>query len=99
MGRVTKWRGVRGTAVDKGGMLEIDFTSSGYSDPGFISGPPEKCYPPEGEEERTVKGARLFGLELPTELWKKIEGELQEIVDVHEFDAAGESGRQYDPEA
>lgn len=98
MSRGKSWSGVRGTAVSEGGALEIDFVSTGYSDPGFISGPPEKCYPPEGEEERTVSGARLFGLELPMEMWKKIEGELQEIVDEDDFDAEHEADDQYDPE-
>jgi len=27
----------------------------GYSDPGRCSGPPENCYPPEGENEGTLK--------------------------------------------
>lgn len=27
----------------------------GYYDPGKISGPPENCYPPEGEDYRTVE--------------------------------------------
>ena len=29
----------------------FSYTSSGYYDSGKISGPPESCYPPEGEEE------------------------------------------------
>jgi len=33
--------------------LVIEGTSSGYCDPGCTYGPPEKCYPPEGEDERT----------------------------------------------
>ena len=33
--------------------LVIEGTSSGYYDPGRTYGPPEKCYPPEGEDERT----------------------------------------------
>jgi hypothetical protein len=41
--------------------LEIEFVSSGYIDPGSIAGPPEKCYPPEGDEERTIVGMRLCG--------------------------------------
>ena len=28
----------------------------GYSDPGVLSGPVERCYPPEGEMEIEVKG-------------------------------------------
>ena len=33
--------------------LVIEGTSSGYYDPGQRYGPPEKCYPPEGNDERT----------------------------------------------
>lgn len=34
--------------------MEICFTSSGYYDPGVLSGPPERCYPPEGDDERLL---------------------------------------------
>ena len=40
--------------------LEIGFRSVGYDDPGSTYGPPEKCYPPEGEDERTVESVTLF---------------------------------------
>jgi len=33
--------------------IVIEFESSGYYDPGICSGPIEKSYPPEGEDERT----------------------------------------------
>ena len=42
------------------GMLEINFLSTGYYDPGVRSGPPEKCYPPEGEDERVFNGAVYY---------------------------------------
>jgi hypothetical protein len=29
--------------------VEIEVTASGYYDPGVLDGPPERCYPPEGE--------------------------------------------------
>jgi len=90
------WSGVTGTASE-GGILEVDFTSSGYEDPGRVYGPPEDCYPPEGEEEREVVTARLFDEELPEEFRKKIEADLQEIVDEADFDAAHEGAGQYDP--
>jgi hypothetical protein len=34
--------------------LDIEFMSSGYYDPGKIYGPPEDCYPPEGDDEREL---------------------------------------------
>lgn len=34
--------------------FDINFVSSGYYDPGRISGPPEDCYPPEEEDEREM---------------------------------------------
>ena len=40
--------------IDDGDVLCIDFESSGYYDPGVCSGPPEKCFPPERDEERLV---------------------------------------------
>ena len=39
--------------------LVIGFRSSGYSDPGVLSGPPERCYPPEGEDERVLDYVEL----------------------------------------
>ena len=35
--------------------LFIEAESSGYEDPGRTWGDPETCYPPEGEDERTIK--------------------------------------------
>lgn len=34
--------------------IEIPFLSSGFSDPGKLYGPPENCYPPEGDDERLL---------------------------------------------
>ena len=39
--------------------LVIDFVSSGYYDSGRTSGPPENCYPPEGDEDRELVAAYL----------------------------------------
>jgi hypothetical protein len=39
--------------------LTIEFRSSGYYDPGVLSGPPEKCYPPEGDDDREMEGVAL----------------------------------------
>jgi len=52
MPRISRWNNVPGelcTEVD----LVLPFFSSGYSDPGQCSGPPERCYPPECDDERT----------------------------------------------
>lgn len=36
--------------------IRIPFLSSGYYDEGKVWGPPEKCYPPEGDDERIPDG-------------------------------------------
>lgn len=36
-------------------VVMVDFTSSGYYDPGQKFGPPERCYSPEGDEEREIQ--------------------------------------------
>ena len=41
--------------------LGIDFTSSGFYDPGVTSGPVEGCYPSDCDDERTCTGACLYG--------------------------------------
>jgi hypothetical protein len=40
--------------------ISIDALSSGYYDPGRISGPPDSCYPPEGEDERVITYVTLI---------------------------------------
>jgi hypothetical protein len=43
--------------------LRIPYRSKGYYDAGQCSGPPERCYPPEGEDERFLDGfAEVVGL-------------------------------------
>lgn len=34
--------------------LFITFRSSGYYDPGYTSGPPDQCYPPDGCDDREL---------------------------------------------
>ncbi len=48
-------------ALEHGDEIElvIDFLSNGYHDPGRCSGPPEDCYPPEGEDEREIEDAHI----------------------------------------
>lgn len=45
------WSNVPGSVC---GEIEIEFTSSGYYQPAKLIGPPENCYPEEGEDERQV---------------------------------------------
>ncbi len=40
--------------VNTDGQMIIEFLSTGYEDSGQLYGPPEKCYPPEGSDERTL---------------------------------------------
>ena len=44
--------------------LVIDLVSSGYYDSGRTSGPPENCYPPEGDEDREPVRAYLMRYEV-----------------------------------
>jgi len=57
--------------------LNIEFHSKGYEDPGCTYGPPENCYPPEGEDERWLSEATINGVELPPQL-------SQELFDLYE---------------
>ena len=61
---------------DQYAELRVDFKSSGSSDTGTFSVPPERCYPPEFDDERTlvdawfdVDGARV---DMPRELQQKL---------------------------
>lgn len=53
--------------------LDITFLSSGYDDPGVCSGPPEGCYPPEGEDDRVLSDVFLcwddVWQQVPKEAW------------------------------
>lgn len=66
-------------------LYEIECDVTPY-DPGYTSGPPEKCYPPEGGECEIVS-VKLNGKEIPYELWAqigldaKVEGEIAEAAE------------------
>ena len=45
----------------EGVYIEVEAKSTGYSDPGKLSGPAEDCYPPEDDDEREIVKAKLFG--------------------------------------
>jgi hypothetical protein len=47
-------------AVSRPLELVVCWTFSGYYDPGRSYGPPERCYPPEYEDEREICGVALY---------------------------------------
>lgn len=49
----------RGDNADALGLV-VSFKVEGWSDPGKCYGPPENCYPPDGEETRTVTGLEFI---------------------------------------
>ena len=51
-----------GTPEEASYQLEIIFSSSGYNDPGQMSGSIENAYPPEGDEERIVQEVILTAM-------------------------------------
>lgn len=65
--------------------LDIKYSITGYYNPGKTSGPPEDCYPPEGDEERNVDSASLLldkdvRFEIPqkymTNIWDAFQDEI-----------------------
>lgn len=70
----------------------IRFNSRGYYDPGCTYGPPENCYPPEGDDERTLIEVRMeYGddstnVPLTGEEQQAIFDGLQNIVDEYEIE-------------
>jgi len=45
--------------------IEVTIQVRGHQDPGYTSGPPEDCYPPDEDEEREIKALKVFGIEVP----------------------------------
>lgn len=58
MGKIKRGQGSFVATVKdvNGNEHEITVRYGGYSDPGRLSGPPEDCYPPEGEIEIEFDG-------------------------------------------
>ena len=57
------------------GEVTIFFVCSGYDDPGITTGPAEKCYPPESDEERIVTGITVGNVDLPDDVVRELENE------------------------
>jgi hypothetical protein len=79
----------------------IDFASSGYNDPGRPGGPVETSYPPEGADERTVKGVTfLSGGQLAGELNPQffgiVEQEYQKEINEAAIDTYSDEDRRGD---
>ena len=87
--------------------MVVEWESTGYYDPGVCSGPPEKCYPPEGEDERTVTGAYIhvwlcdegpsaeapqFKIPVPEEHLEKLQDFFQEEIDELDVPDPGDDG-------
>lgn len=68
----------------------IDYSVSGYYDPGYTSGPPENCYPPEGDEERNLVGCiinlpKIDSITLPESCFDKVYGIFKENIEAEDF--------------
>ena len=49
---IYRYNGTFETTLERADIaIEVSVKYSGYSDPGRCSGPPEMCYPPEGDME------------------------------------------------
>ena len=75
--------------------LVIEFESDGYYDAGRVSGPPEDCYPPEGDDERTLSEAYLSispkeQIELPVEVQQELFDYFYEEIKEVEIDTSGD---------
>ena len=83
-----EWRNVSGELLTEVPLV-LPFLSSGYSDPGVCSGPVERCYPPEGDDERLPDGCAYldFGLDGRVELTLEQTERLAELLDGELYEA------------
>jgi hypothetical protein len=76
--------------IEDGDELVIEFESSGYYDPGKTYGPPENCYPPEGDDEREVTDVYIFSdghrYAIDQSLWEDIEELFRDQIEEAEID-------------
>jgi hypothetical protein len=62
--------------------IEMIVEAKGYEDPGVCSGPPERCYPPEGDDERFLNDIKLRCGKKP---WVSVRKECFERIKGHAF--------------
>lgn len=55
MGKIQHWQGSDTKSLEIDDVkYEVEFNYKGWYNPGCTYGPPENCYPPEGETEYTI---------------------------------------------
>jgi hypothetical protein len=89
---------VSGLVSEQDCELTIEFLSSGYYMPAKTYGPPENCYPEEGDEERIFDCATINGKAIPQEIGQKLfellTNEIDDVELEHE-DSREFEGEQY----
>lgn len=80
--------------------LEIDYDVRGYYDPGRTYGPPEYCYPPEGDEEREITGSGIVFskeaiVDIPSEYYNKIYDVFEKEITDKDFESYDDDGPEY----
>jgi hypothetical protein len=71
------------SVVVQDGDVTLDVEAEVWFTPGKVTGPPEDCYPPEGEVE--VKSVFIDGHEVGIETWSRYEQQIEEAA-WEEFD-------------
>jgi hypothetical protein len=79
--KIRRWSGRTRTYIE----MEIEWSYKGYEDPGVCSGPPERCYPPEGEDERTIEDVKINGVSLPRQVRTVLDEILQPLIEGEEL--------------
>lgn len=78
---IRRWSGRTETYIE----IEVGWSYKGYEDPGVCSGPPERCYPPEGEDERTIEHVKIGKVELPGEVVAALAEFLQPLIEAEDL--------------
>lgn len=85
------------TQLDDYHEVTIEFTSSGYDDPGrFGTSDPSDSYPPEGEDNREVKAVLLDGKPMSPEMNQWFQEMYQDRIDGEEVTHYDD--REYEPD-
>jgi len=81
--------------------MEIQYSVNGYYDPGCTYGPPENCYPPESDEERTVEYSTLclakdISVDIPDTHFNKIYDAFEKEITSRDFTPDDDGDYDYD---